>query len=155
MRQDPEFWMKKALLLAKKAAKQDEVPVGAILVGDDGQLIAEAHNLKETLTTPIGHAEILCLHRAAKKNQAWRLTGSTLYVTLEPCVMCAGALIQARVKTVYFGTEDPKGGGLTSLYQIGNDKRLNHQIEVFHGILKDECSDILKKFFQQKREKAK
>jgi len=155
MRQDPEFWMKKALLLAKKAADRDEVPVGAVLVDSDGQLIAEGYNLKETLTTPIGHAEILCLHRAAKKRQAWRLTGSTLYVTLEPCVMCAGALIQARIKTVYFGTPDPKGGGLSSLYSLGNDKRLNHQIEVFQGILKDECSEILKKFFQKKREKLK
>lgn len=155
MRQDPEFWMKKALLLAKKAADRDEVPVGAILVDSEGNLIAQGYNLKETLATPIGHAEILCLHRAAKEKQAWRLLGSTLYVTLEPCVMCAGALIQARVKTVYFGTRDPKGGGMGSLYSIGNDKRLNHQIEVFEGILKDECSDILKRFFQKKREKKK
>ncbi len=155
MRQDPEFWMKKALLLAKKAADRDEVPVGAILVDSEGQLIAEGYNLKETLTTPIGHAEILCLHRAAKSNKAWRMIGASLYVTLEPCVMCTGALLQARVKSVYFGTRDPKGGAMGSLYNIANDKRLNHQIEVFEGILKDECSDILKKFFQKKREKKK
>lgn len=154
MRQDAEYWMKKALVLAKRAQDRDEVPVGAILVGADGEMLGSAHNLKEKLTTPIGHAEILCVHRAAQKKAAWRLTGSTLYVTLEPCLMCAGALIQARVKKVVFGAYDPKGGALKSLYEVGHDSRLNHQIEVLGGVLEYECSQILKTFFKKKRERS-
>lgn len=153
MRQDAEYWMKKALLLAKRAQELDEVPVGAILVDAEGKFIAQAYNLKEKLTTPIGHAELLCLHRASRQQRAWRLTGSTLYVTLEPCLMCAGALIQARVSRVVFGAYDPKGGALKSLYEVGSDSRLNHKIDVTGGVLEIECSQILKDFFKKKREK--
>ena len=154
MRQDAEYWMKFALKLAKKAGERDEVPVGAILVGPEGKIISQGQNIKESLTTPIGHAEIQALHRAGKSLKAWRMTGTTLYVTLEPCLMCAGALIQARVSKVVFGAYDPKGGALSSLYTVGQDPRLNHQIEVSGGILENECSQLLKDFFKRKREKS-
>jgi tRNA(adenine34) deaminase len=153
MRQDAEYWMKFALELAKEAGQKDEVPVGAILVGPEGKILSKGRNIKESLTTPIGHAEIQALHTAAKLKKAWRLTGTTLYVTLEPCLMCAGALVQARVQRVVFGAYDPKGGALSSLYTVGQDPRLNHQIEVLGGILEDECSQLLKDFFKRKRGK--
>ncbi len=155
MRQDHEYWMKIALRQAEIAAQKDEVPVGAILVSAEGQILGRGHNIKETLQTPIGHAEIVCLHRAARQQKAWRLVDSTLYVTLEPCAMCAGALIQARVKTVIYGAHDPKGGALKSLYQLGQDTRLNHQIEVLGGVLEDDCSKVLKQFFKLKRGRKK
>lgn len=151
MRQDDEFWMKKALLLAEKAALVDEVPVGAILIDSEGQIISKGYNLRESLNTPLAHAEMLAVHRAARKKNSWRLNDTTLYVTLEPCVMCAGALIQARVKRVVFGAYDPKGGAFHSLYQMAQDKRLNHQIEFVGGVMEAECSRILKKFFKEKR----
>ena len=155
MRQDHEYWMKIALRQAEIAAQKDEVPVGAILVSAEGQILGRGYNMKETLQTPIGHAEILCLHRAARQQSAWRLVNSTLYVTLEPCAMCAGALIQARVKSVVYGAHDPKGGALKSLYHLGQDPRLNHQIEVLGGVLEDDCSKVLKQFFKLKRGQKK
>jgi tRNA(adenine34) deaminase len=154
MRQDAEYWMKFALELAKEAGHRDEVPVGAILVGPEGKILSRGQNIKENLTTPIGHAEIQALHKAAKAQKTWRLSGTTLYVTLEPCLMCAGALIQARVSKVVFGAYDPKGGALSSLYTVGQDPRLNHQIEVLGGILENECSQLLKDFFKGKRGKS-
>ena len=143
-------WMRRALALAKSAAKKDEVPVGAILV-QDGKMISKAYNLRETLQTSLGHAELVALQRASKKIQQWRLLNTTLYVTLEPCVMCAGALVQARVQRIVYGATDPKGGGIESLYQICSDSRLNHQIEITKGILADECGLILKDFFKSRR----
>jgi len=151
MRQDDEFWMKKALMLAKKAAEIDEVPVGALLIDSEGRKIAQGFNLKESLTTPLAHAEILAVHRASRKRSSWRLNNTTLYVTLEPCLMCAGALVQARVRRVVFGAYDPKGGALHSLYRVAEDTRLNHQIEILGGVLESECSEILKAFFKKKR----
>lgn len=145
-------WMKRALALAKKAEALGEVPIGALLVDPLGKLVSQAYNLKETLKTPIGHAEILALHRAAKKQEAWRLMDLTMYVTLEPCPMCAGALVQSRVKRLVFGTRDPKAGACKSLFEISDDKRLNHRLEVTEGILKTECSQILTEFFRQKRQ---
>lgn len=150
-RQDPEFWMKKALELAKRAAEKDEVPVGAILIDSEGRKIAEGFNLREHLQTTLAHAEILAVHRASKKKSSWRLTGATLYVTLEPCLMCAGALIQARVKKVVFGAYDPKGGAFGTLYDVSQDKRLNHQIEVVGGVMAEQSSELLKDFFRKKR----
>lgn len=146
-----EFWMEKALLLAKKAEKLGEVPVGAIIVSPRGELIASGFNKKETIPSPLGHAEIIAIHSAASKLGAWRLLDCTLYVTLEPCVMCSGALIQARLKKLVYGTPDPKGGGIHSLYQIGSDIRLNHQLEITEGIKKEECSQLLKDFFKKRR----
>jgi len=147
-----EFWMSKALKLAKKAELQDEVPVGAILVIDD-QAISWGFNKKEQWHSPLGHAELITLQKASQKLKKWRLSDATLYVTLEPCVMCAGALIQARIHRLVYGTQDPKGGAISSLFEIGTDKRLNHQIEITNGVLQKECSQILTNFFKKKRQK--
>lgn len=146
--------MREALRLAKLAADKDEVPVGAILV-TDGKIIASAYNLRENLQSPLGHAELICMQRASKKLKQWRLLNTTLYVTLEPCLMCTGAMIQARVQRVVYGTHDPKGGAVTSLYQACQDARLNHQIEVTSGVLAPECASLLTEFFRNKRKKAK
>ena len=151
---EDENWMRLALAEAEKARELLEVPIGAVIVNSDG-LVARGHNRRETWKTPIGHAEIIALHRASKKLKAWRLTGTTLYVTLEPCVMCAGALVLSRVDRIVFGALDPKAGGSQSLYQITQDPRLNHRIKVEGGLLKDECSKILSDFFKMKRLKKK
>lgn len=146
--------MRKALGLARKAAEKDEVPVGAILVAADSKtILATGMNRREGWTTPLGHAELIALHRASQKQKAWRLAGATLYVTLEPCVMCAGALVQARVARVVYGAADPKGGAVESLYQVLRDPRLNHRCEVTSGVLADECGKILSEYFRMKRKK--
>lgn len=155
MSQD-EFWMKRALSLARQAAQKDEVPVGAILVAADGKtVLAKGMNRREEWMTPLGHAELIALHRASQKQQAWRLTDSTLYVTLEPCLMCAGALVQARVARVVYGATDPKAGAVHSLYQVLQDSRLNHRCEVIGGVLAEECGGILKDYFKEKRGRKK
>lgn len=151
---DDLYWMSKALKLAKKAELQDEVPVGAVLVVND-QPIAWAFNKKEQWHSPLGHAELMTLQKASQKLKKWRLSDATLYVTLEPCVMCAGALIQARIKRLVYGTKDPKGGAIHSLFEIGTDARLNHRLEITEGILQKECSEILSNFFKRKRKVAK
>lgn len=147
---EDELWMGRALILARKAAEKGEVPVGALIV-KDGKLISQAGNRRETWKTSLGHAELIAIQRASTKLDAWRLLGCTLYVTLEPCVMCAGSLVQSRVQRVVFGASDPKGGAMGSLFQIGNDHRLNHQIEILGGILQKDCGEILKNFFRQQR----
>jgi len=145
-----EFWMKKALKLAQKAALRGEVPVGAILVRGDS-MVSSASNRREQWQTPLGHAELIALQRASQDLKAWRLLDCTLYVTLEPCVMCAGALVQARIKKLVYGASDPKGGAIKSLYQIVTDPRLNHRMEVVGGVLQEECGQMLKDFFKQRR----
>lgn len=147
-------WMKKALNLAQKAATKGEVPIGAIVVGPEG-LISYAINTRERQQTPIGHAEIVALHKAAKKRKSWRLSDCTLYVTLEPCVMCAGAIQQARLHRVVYGAADPKGGGVNSLYSILNDPRLNHSVSVTSGVLQSDCSLVLQSFFRERRNENK
>lgn len=147
-------WMALALSLARKAASQAEVPVGAVLVRN-GTLVAQAANVRESAQTPIGHAEILCLHRGAKKLQNWRLIDCTLYVTLEPCPMCAGALVASRVRRLVYAASDPKGGAAESLYQITQDPRLNHQLLVTGGVMQDESAALLKEFFRQRRAQSK
>lgn len=142
--------MKLALEEAEVAFNEGEVPVGAVLV-KNGTLIAKAHNLRETLNDPTGHAEILALRAGAGGIAKWRLTGATLYVTKEPCVMCAGAMVNARLTRLVYGCRDEKGGGADSLYNLLTDKRLNHQVEVVSGLLEKECAEILKKFFQERR----
>jgi tRNA(adenine34) deaminase len=138
------------LRLAQEAARRDEVPVGAVVVGPEGQLLAQAWNQREGLRSPLGHAEMLAIQRASLKLGAWRLSGCTLYVTLEPCVMCAGAIVQARLDRVVYGTPDPKGGAVESLYQVLQDRRLNHRCEV--QCLGDQPSrEILREFFAHKR----
>lgn len=147
------FWMDVALSEARLAALRGEVPVGSVLVGADGREQARGHNLRETLEDPTAHAEILCLRRAAREAGTWRLEGSTLYVTLEPCPMCAGALVLARVARVVWGCDDPKAGAVRSLYAIGVDPRLNHRFEAAGGVHAEACAATLKAFFAARRKR--
>ena len=148
-------FMQLAIFEAHKAEKLGEVPVGSVLVGPDGELISKGHNLKENLPSALGHAELITVHRASKKLGKWRLSDCTLYVTLEPCLMCTGALVQARLGRLVFGAHDPKAGAVESLYQAATDKRLNHQMEITSGVLQQECSEILKSFFKRRRSENK
>ena len=143
-------YMKIALEEAQAAYDADEVPVGALLVLD-GQVVARAHNAPISMNDPSAHAEMLALRQAAEKTGNYRLTGAELYVTIEPCIMCAGAIVLARLKRVIFGARDPKCGAVVSLYEVLADKRLNHQVAVTEGILQDECGEIMSRYFRQKR----
>ena len=145
-------FMTRALELAKQAANEDEVPVGAVLV-KEGKIIAEGTNKKEQTQLVTGHAEVITLEKACRTLGTWRLTDCTLYVTLEPCLMCAGTLHQARISRVVYSCMDPKGGALGSLYSVHDDKRLNHNFCTTQGILEKESSELLKLFFRRKREK--
>ena len=144
------YFMRLALEEAEAAFDADEVPVGAVMVQGDA-VIARTHNRRESSNDPTGHAELLALRVAAQKLQRWRLSDSTLYVTKEPCIMCAGAMVNARLGRLVYGCRDEKGGAVDSLYKLLSDNRLNHQVEVVSGILGDECAEILKKFFQERR----
>ena len=144
--------MRQALELAKQAAENGEVPVGAILVSNDVS-IAEASNLREQSGSPIAHAEMLVIQAASEKIGNWRFVDTTLYVTLEPCPMCAGAIVLARIPKVVYGTADPKSGAAGTLYNILQDERLNHRVELISGVLADESSALLKSFFQERRHK--
>ena len=148
------FWMGQALALAKQAAEKGEVPVGAILVSNDVR-IAEASNLREQSGSPIAHAEMLAIQAASEKIGNWRFVDTTLYVTLEPCPMCAGAIVLARIPKVVYGTADPKAGAAGTLYNILQDERLNHRVELVSGVLADESSALLKSFFQERRRNCK
>lgn len=145
-----EKFMKEALKEAQKAYDKLEVPVGAVIV-KDGKVIARAHNLKETKFDTTKHAEILAIQKASKKLNSWRLLDCEMYVTLEPCSMCAGALINSRVKKVYIGANDEKTGAVGSVFNLLEDYTFNHKVEVEKGILKNECEDILKRFFKMLR----
>lgn len=147
--QDIEF-MKLALDEARLAAVADEVPIGAVVV-HNGEVIARAHNTRETNRDPAGHAEFQAMLEASRVLDAWRLSDCTVYVTLEPCIMCAGLMHQARIATCVYGAPDPKAGALGSLYQINEDDRLNHTFEVRSGVLEGECATLLKDFFAHKR----
>ena len=149
-----EKFMKEALKEAQKAYDKEEVPIGAVIVKND-KIIARAHNLRETKKKAIAHAEILAIEKACKKLDAWRLEDCDLYVTLEPCAMCAGAIINARIKNLYIGTMDEKGGAVGSKINLLKDIKLNHDVEVKSGILKEECSKILKDFFKELRKGEK
>ena len=143
--------MKLALEEAGFAFSEGEVPVGAVLACDN-KVIAKAHNTRESSKDPTAHAELLVLRQGTKNNSdSWRLNNATLYVTKEPCIMCAGAMINARISRLVYGCKDEKGGGVNSLYEILSDKRLNHQVEVVSGVLEHECAALLKKFFQERR----
>lgn len=150
MENNNERFIRLALKEAKLASAIGEVPVGAVITLGD-EILAKAYNSSISMNDPSAHAEILAIRRAGDKIGNYRLAGTTLYVTLEPCIMCAGAIIQARISRVVFGTDDPKNGGVVSLYSILGDKRLNHSVEVTRGILKDECAEILSRFFCEKR----
>ena len=145
-----EKYMRLALKEAKKAYDKKEIPVGAVIVKDD-KVIAKAHNLKEQKNDTTKHAEIMAIQKASKKLGCWRLEDCEMYVTLEPCSMCAGALIQARLKKVYIGTMDYKTGACGSVLNLLNDFKFNHYVEIENGILKDECENILKNFFKELR----
>jgi tRNA(adenine34) deaminase len=150
---DPHF-MQFALREAEAAAAEDEVPIGAVIV-HDGRVIASAHNQREQLHDPTAHAEMIAITQAAGVLGDWRLEGCTLYVTLEPCPMCAGAIVLARIPRVVYGAADPKAGAAASLYQLLNDNRLNHRAEVTSGIIATECGAILTRFFDAKRRAGK
>ena len=151
---EQENYMELALNEAKKAYKIEEIPVGAIIV-KDGKVISRAYNQKEIKNNPIAHAEILAIERASKKLGRWRLDDCDLYVTLEPCPMCAGAIIQARLKNLYIGTMDPKSGACGSVLDLSKDFPFNHKVNTIVGIKKLECEKILKDFFKQLRNKTK
>lgn len=148
-----EAFMSLALEEARQSARQGEVPIGAVLVAADGEILARAGNSPIAHHDPTAHAEILVLRAAGQKVGNYRLADSTLYVTLEPCVMCAGALVQARVKRLVYGAEDPKAGGMVSCYRVGCDGVLNHTLEVEGGVLGVEAALLLKEFFRAKRRK--
>lgn len=145
-----EYFIREALKEAEKAYRKGEIPVGAVIVVDCN-IIARAHNQKETTFDPTSHAEILAIREAARIIGAWRLINATLYVTKEPCIMCSGAIVNARIKRLVYGCDDPKGGAVVSLYKILQDDRLNHQVEITRGVLEEECREILKRFFQELR----
>ena len=143
--------MKEALKEAKKAELIDEVPIGCVIVKDD-KIIARGHNQRETKQSPIGHAEIIAINKASKKLKSWRLEGCDIYVTLEPCIMCSGAIIQSRINKVYYGASDPKGGALGSSINVLEAHNINHHPEVISGVLKEECSSIITNYFKAKRQ---
>ena len=144
-------FMRQALSEAKQAAREDEVPVGAVLVAQDGTVLAKEHNRTITLCDPTAHAEILALREASRTLGNYRLLNTTLYVTIEPCIMCMGALLQARVAKIVFGAKDPKCGGAGSCYNLAADAALNHTIDVQAGLLEDECRTLIQEFFRAKR----
>lgn len=144
------YFMGLALKEAETTFREGEVPVGAVLVRE-GNIIGSAHNLREYTRDPSAHAEILVLRAGTKNADSWRLSGATLYVTKEPCIMCAGAIVNARIARLVYGCRDPKAGGVDSLYRILGDARLNHQTDVTSGLCEDECALLLKSFFQERR----
>lgn len=152
-----EYWMGKAIIEAKKAEAKGEVPIGCVIVKNN-VLVARGHNLRESTHDPAGHAELLAIRKAARKIGSWRLIECTLYVTLEPCIMCMGAITLARIPMLVFGCYDPKGGAAGSLYDLTKDLRLNHHTTSVSRVREEECSKLLSNFFislrQQKKVKA-
>lgn len=149
--QDKEFFMNEALNQAKKAYKKQEIPVGAVIV-KNGKIIAKAYNLKETKKNTLAHAEMIAIEKASKKLKSWRLSDCEMYITLEPCPMCAGAIMLSRINKIYIGTMDEKTGACGSVFNMFEYK-FNHQVEIEYGILQKDCENILKDFFKNLREK--
>ena len=149
-----EHFMKMALEEAELGMREDEVPIGAVIVHGD-RVIARAHNQREQLHDPTAHAEMIAITQAAEAVQSWRLDDCTLYVTLEPCPMCAGAIVQARLPTVVYGAADPKAGAVRTLFRLLDDPRLNHRCLIVSGVLAEPCGQILTRFFQQQRQLGK
>ncbi len=148
------FWMRRALDLARQAYEAEEVPIGAIVVQNE-RVIGEGFNQREMLFDPTAHAEMIAITQAAQTLGSWRLTDCRLYVTLEPCPMCAGAIVQARIPFVIYGTTDPKAGACHTLYTITDDSRLNHRATVIGGVLQQDCRNILQEFFALQRSRGK
>lgn len=149
-----EAWMRRAINLAVTAAEQDEVPVGALVIYRQ-RVIGSGWNQREQLKDPTAHAEMIAITQAASTLDSWRLIDCTLYVTLEPCPMCAGAIVQARIPRIVYGARDPKAGAVDSLYQLLNDNRLNHTAEITAGVMAIECGSLLSEFFEAKRKLGK
>ncbi|OZS78014.1 tRNA-specific adenosine deaminase [Tetzosporium hominis] len=149
-----DFYMREAIAEAKKAGDAGEVPIGAVLVYQD-QIIARASNLRETTQNALTHAEMLVIEEGCKHLGSWRLEETTLYVTLEPCPMCAGAILQSRIPTVVYGARDPKAGCVHSLYTLLNDSRFNHECDVIEGVAAEECGELLTSFFRNLRQQKK
>lgn len=149
-----EKYMREAIKLAKKAEEKDEVPIGCVIVKND-KIIARGYNLRESKQQSIAHAEIMAIQKACKKVGSWRLEDCELYVTLEPCSMCTGAILQSRISKVIYGAKDPKGGCIESCIKLYEYKGFNHYPETTGGILEEECAQLLKDFFKKKREKKK
>ncbi len=145
------YYMGLALEAAREGLAADEVPVGAVLVGEGGEILALAYNRPIGLSDPTGHAEILALREGARLSGNYRLLGSSLYVTIEPCIMCLGALLHARVRRLVFGAPDPKGGACVSLYRLPEDTRFNHRLEVTGGVREAECRELVQEFFKARR----
>ena len=145
-----EIYMLEALKEAEIAASEDEVPIGCIIVKDD-KIIARAHNQRDKTNNPLGHAEVLAIKKASEVLEDWQLVGTDLYVTIEPCLMCAGAIIQSRIKRVIFGAPDLKGGAFGSSINVLDASNINHRPEVIKGVLETECSQIIKNYFKSKR----
>jgi len=146
--------MQRAIAEAGKARAKDEVPIGCVIVRD-GRIIARGHNLRESAQDPSAHAELIAIRKAARKLGSWRLLETTLYVTLEPCIMCMGAIILSRIPTVVFGCYDPKGGAAGSLYDLSGDSRLNHRVQLLPGVMGAQCSALLSSFFSDLRERKR
>ncbi len=146
-------WMQIALVEARRGGEAGEVPVGALVVEGE-RLLAKAHNLREQQGNPVAHAEVLALERAARQRSGWRLDGCTLYVTLEPCAMCAGALVNSRIERLVYGAPDPKAGYCGSLGNLVTDERLNHRLTVTAGVLEEQCGAILRDFFRRLRQEG-
>jgi tRNA(adenine34) deaminase len=151
--QSPEDFMRLALEEADRAVEHGDVPVGAVVVSAEGVVLAKDHNRREQLADPTAHAELLAVREATRGLPGWRLEGATVYVTLEPCAMCAGALVNARIARLVFGASDPKAGAVVSLFQIGADPRLNHRFEIEAGFMADEGARRLSQFFAELRRK--
>ena len=151
---DAETWMEEALAEARKALALGEVPIGAVVV-KDGTIVGRGYNRTETDKDPTCHAEILALRQASQTLGGWRLPGCSLYVTTEPCSMCSGAIVLSRIENLYIGTMDPKAGACGSLYNIPQDTRLNHQVNIVRGIREEDCGDLLREFFRSLRKKKK
>jgi tRNA(adenine34) deaminase len=149
-----DYYMQLALQQAEAALAEDEVPVGCVIV-HAGQIVAAAHDQREQLRDPTAHAEMIAITQAAQSLGDWRLEGCSLYVTLEPCCMCAGAILNARVPQVIYGATNPKAGAVQSLFHLLNDERLNHRCEVLPGVLADRCGEMLTRFFQAQRRLGK
>lgn len=150
---DDEQYMAQALEQARRAAVLGEVPIGAVVVKDD-EIIAKAFNLRESLQRASAHAELLAIEKACEVTGFWRLTGCTLYVTLEPCAMCAGAVVQSRIERLVYGAADPKGGCAGTLMNLLADERFNHQVPSTAGVMKEDCGDVLSEFFRALRKKS-
>jgi tRNA(adenine34) deaminase len=150
-----EYWMRQALHEAEQAAKCDEVPVGAVLVDQSGKLIASGHNQPISTLDPTAHAEIVVIRTAAKRLNNYRLPDTTLYVTLEPCTMCVGAIVQARIGRIVYATTEPKSGAIESAQQLFKNSQFNHYPEILSGVLEEECATCLSRFFSNKRKAKK